>query len=150
LCFRFSVLAPEASATRLALVSTLLTLVIPFLFAAVSAGANAMISITPISGMTLTMLIVTAVVLSSAVLKGERGILQTLLIGGVVCRLCRAVGHRGGATGSRAANEHRTAGLARQVPLRKKRCEAGLRLAHGTSGTSRHFVRRDGGEPALA
>jgi uncharacterized oligopeptide transporter (OPT) family protein len=44
-----------------------------------------MISITPISGMTLTTLIVTAVALSSLGLRGESGMLQTLLIGGVVC-----------------------------------------------------------------
>jgi len=83
--FRFSVLAGTAGATTLAFVSTLLTLVIAFLFAAVSAWAIAMISITPISGMTLTTLIVTAVILSSLGLAGEGGMLQVLLIGGVVC-----------------------------------------------------------------
>ena len=61
LYFRFSVLAGINGATKLALTSVLLTLVIAFLFAAVSAWAIAMISITPISGMTLTTLIVTAV-----------------------------------------------------------------------------------------
>jgi putative OPT family oligopeptide transporter len=85
LYFRFSVLAGETSATTIALISTGLTLAISFLFAAVSAWAIAMISITPISGMTLTTLIVTAVVLSGLGLGGERGMLQTLLIGGVVC-----------------------------------------------------------------
>jgi putative OPT family oligopeptide transporter len=85
LYFRFSVLSGEPRATTIALVSSLLTLVISFLFAAVSAWAIAMISITPISGMTLTTLIVTAVVLSSLGLKGESGMLQVLLIGGVVC-----------------------------------------------------------------
>jgi putative OPT family oligopeptide transporter len=85
LYFRFSVLAGEPSATRLAAVSAGLTLLIAFLFAAVSAWAIAMISITPISGMTLTTLIVTAVVLSSLGLHGESGMLQVLLIGGVVC-----------------------------------------------------------------
>jgi putative OPT family oligopeptide transporter len=62
-----------------------MTLVIAFLFAAVSAWAIAMISITPISGMTLTTLIVTAVVLSALGLRGESGMLQVLLVGGVVC-----------------------------------------------------------------
>jgi putative OPT family oligopeptide transporter len=85
LYFRFSVLAAEPGATTLALVSTALTLLIAFLFAAVSAWAIAMISITPISGMTLTTLIVTAVALSSLGLRGESGMLQVLLIGGVVC-----------------------------------------------------------------
>jgi putative OPT family oligopeptide transporter len=85
LYFRFSVLAVEPSATTLALASTALALLIAFLFAAVSAWAIAMISITPVSGMTLTTLIVTAVVLSALGLRGESGMLQVLLIGGVVC-----------------------------------------------------------------
>jgi putative OPT family oligopeptide transporter len=85
LYFRFSVLAAEPSATALALASAGLALVIAFLFAAVSAWAIAMISITPISGMTLTTLIVTAVALSALGLRGESGMLQVLLIGGVVC-----------------------------------------------------------------
>jgi len=85
LYFRFSVLAGTNGATKIALTSVLLTLVIAFLFAAVSAWAIAMISITPISGMTLTTLIVTAVALSSLGLSGESGMLQVLLIGGVVC-----------------------------------------------------------------
>jgi putative OPT family oligopeptide transporter len=85
LYFRFSVLAGMSGATKIALTSVLLTLVIAFLFAAVSAWAIAMISITPISGMTLTTLIVTAVALSALGLSGESGMLQVLLIGGVVC-----------------------------------------------------------------
>jgi putative OPT family oligopeptide transporter len=85
LYFRFSVLAAEPSASALALASTALALLIAFLFAAVSAWAIAMISITPISGMTLTTLIVTAVALSALGLRGESGMLQVLLIGGVVC-----------------------------------------------------------------
>jgi putative OPT family oligopeptide transporter len=85
LYFRFSVLAGEPRAFTVALVSTGLTLLIAFLFAAVSAWAIAMISITPISGMTLTTLIVTAVVLSALGLSGAGGMLQVLLIGGVVC-----------------------------------------------------------------
>lgn len=83
--FRFSVLAGMGDATAIALTATVLTLVIAFLFAAVSAWAIAMISITPISGMTLTTLIVTAVALSAMGLAGESGMLQVLLIGGVVC-----------------------------------------------------------------
>jgi putative OPT family oligopeptide transporter len=85
LYFRFSVLALEPRALGLAAVATGLTLLIAFLFAAVSAWAIAMISITPISGMTLTTLIVTAVVLSALGLAGPGGMLQVLLIGGVVC-----------------------------------------------------------------
>ena len=85
LYFRFSVLAGDPRSTVLSLVATALTLVVSFLFAAVSAWAIAMIAITPISGMTLTTLIVTAVVMSALGLGGERGMLQVLLIGGVVC-----------------------------------------------------------------
>jgi putative OPT family oligopeptide transporter len=85
LYFRLSVLAGEPGATTLALAATGLTLLIAFLFAAVSAWAIAMISITPISGMTLTTLIVTAVALSGLGLRGESGMLQVLLVGGVVC-----------------------------------------------------------------
>jgi len=85
LYFRFSVLGAEPRAMSLAAIATLLTLVIAFLFAAVSAWAIAMISITPISGMTLTTLIVTAVALSALGLRGESGMLQVLLVGGVVC-----------------------------------------------------------------
>jgi putative OPT family oligopeptide transporter len=44
-----------------------------------------MISITPISGMTLTTLIVAAVALAKLGLSGPEGMLATLLIGGVVC-----------------------------------------------------------------
>lgn len=85
LYFRFSVLAGDPGSTNLALISTALTLVITFLFVAVSAWAVAMISVTPISGMTLTTLIVTAVALASLGLAGKNGMLQVLLVGGVVC-----------------------------------------------------------------
>jgi putative OPT family oligopeptide transporter len=83
--FRWSVLASEPGAWRLAIIATAMAAVIAFLFASVSAWAIAMISMTPISGMTLTTLIVTAVALSALGLSGEQGMLQTLLIGGVVC-----------------------------------------------------------------
>jgi putative OPT family oligopeptide transporter len=53
--------------------------------AAVSAWAVAMISITPVSGMTLTTLIVAAVILVRLGMSGGQGMLATLLIGGVVC-----------------------------------------------------------------
>lgn len=85
LYFRFVVLAGMPGATSKALVALALTLVIVFLFAAVSAWAVAMISITPISGMTLTTLIISAVVLARLGLAGDEGMLATLLIGGVVC-----------------------------------------------------------------
>ncbi|OYV92297.1 MAG: oligopeptide transporter, OPT family [Acidobacteria bacterium 21-70-11] len=85
LYFRFVVLAGVPGATVKTLVALALTLLISFLFAAVSAWAVAMISITPVSGMTLTTLIVAAVVLARLGLSGGQGMLATLLIGGVVC-----------------------------------------------------------------
>ncbi len=85
LYFRFSVLAAMDHPFRLATLALLLTLVITFLFSAVSAWAVAMISVTPISGMTLTTLIVAAVLLARMGLSGPEGMLATLLIGGVVC-----------------------------------------------------------------
>jgi putative OPT family oligopeptide transporter len=83
--FRFSVLASLASPWILSFAAIGITVVIAFLFAAVSAWAVATISITPISGMTLMTLIFSAFVLSSLGLKGREGMLATLLIGGVVC-----------------------------------------------------------------
>jgi putative OPT family oligopeptide transporter len=83
--FRFVVLAGMPGATGKALIALALTLVISFLFAAVSAWAIAMFSITPVSGMTLTTLIVSAVILARLGLAGSEGMLATLLIGGVVC-----------------------------------------------------------------
>jgi putative OPT family oligopeptide transporter len=83
--FRFVVLGGMPGATGKALVALALTLLISFLFAAVSAWAVAMISITPVSGMTLTTLIVSAVILARLGLAGGDGMLATLLIGGVVC-----------------------------------------------------------------
>ena len=83
--FRFVVLSGVPGATGKTLIALALTLLISFLFAAVSAWAVAMISITPVSGMTLTTLIVAAVVLSRLGLSGDGGMLATLLIGGVVC-----------------------------------------------------------------
>jgi len=85
LFFRFSVLASHPDAARLATFALILTLVVSFLFAAVSAWAIAMISVTPISGMTLTTLILSAVILAKLGLSGPDGMLATLLIGGVVC-----------------------------------------------------------------
>jgi putative OPT family oligopeptide transporter len=83
--FRFVVLAGMDNATALSLAALALTLVISFLFAAVSAWAVALISITPVSGMTLTTLIISAVLLAQLGVGGPRGQLAVLLIGGVVC-----------------------------------------------------------------
>jgi putative OPT family oligopeptide transporter len=79
------VMAGQPNAFILALLSLILTFLIVFLFSAVSAWAVAMISVTPISGMTLTTLIIAAVTLAALGLKGGPGMLAILLIGGVVC-----------------------------------------------------------------
>ena len=79
------VMAGQPNALVLALLSLVLTFLIVFLFSAVSAWAVAMISVTPISGMTLTTLIIAAVTLAALGLKGGPGMLAILLIGGVVC-----------------------------------------------------------------
>jgi len=66
-------------------VSVLLALGVSFIFITVSAWAIATISVTPISGMTVTTIIVTAVALMAAGLeKGAGGQLAVLLVGGVV------------------------------------------------------------------
>lgn len=83
--FRFVVLADMPGATGLSIISVAITLIISFLFIAVSAWAVAMISVTPISGMTLMTLMVTAVIFSQLGLSGKEGMLTTLLVGGVVC-----------------------------------------------------------------
>ncbi|MFQ5589842.1 MAG: OPT family oligopeptide transporter [Phycisphaerae bacterium] len=83
--FRGVVLRGMPDATTLTLISVVLALGIAFLFTTVSAWAIAMISVTPISGMTVTTIIITAVVLLAAGLpKDESGMLATLLVGGVV------------------------------------------------------------------
>ena len=83
--FRFNVLADADGAFGLSILAILITLIISFLFISVSAWAVAMISVTPISGMTLMTLMVTAVIFSQLGMTGKPGMLATLLIGGVVC-----------------------------------------------------------------
>ena len=83
--FRFAVLAGVPGALPISFVALGIALLISFLFAAVSAWAVAMISITPISGMTLTTLIIATWVLSTLGMQGPAGMLASLLIGGVVC-----------------------------------------------------------------
>ncbi len=86
LYFRFVVLAGQPAATGKAVAALILTLVVSALFAAVSAWAVAIISITPVSGMTLTTLIISSVILGRYFgLTGPEGMLSALLIGGVVC-----------------------------------------------------------------
>jgi len=85
LFFRFVVLVNMPGATKLTIIAVLLALGAAFLFTTVSAWAIAMISTTPISGMTVTTIIITAVVLLNAGLpKSNEGMLAVLLVGGVV------------------------------------------------------------------
>ncbi len=84
--FRSVALNGIPNANWLTFISIVLALVITFLFTTVSAWAIAMISVTPISGMTVTTIIITAVLLAAAGLpKGEQAMLAVLLVGGVVC-----------------------------------------------------------------
>jgi len=83
--FRYSVLDGMERPTLYATVAVLAAVVISFLFVSVSAWAVAMISVTPISGMTLMTLIVSSVIMVSLGLEGKAGMLAVLLIGGVVC-----------------------------------------------------------------
>jgi len=86
LFFRYVVLADMPGPAWLTFISVVLALVITFLFTTVSAWAIAMISVTPISGMTVTTIIITAVLLVAAGLpKGNAAMLAVLLVGGVVC-----------------------------------------------------------------
>jgi putative OPT family oligopeptide transporter len=84
--FRYVAFAGMANAAWLTFISVVLALVITFLFTTVSAWAIAMISVTPISGMTVTTIIITAALLVAAGLpKGNEAMLGVLLVGGVVC-----------------------------------------------------------------
>ncbi|UCF68789.1 MAG: oligopeptide transporter, OPT family [Acidobacteriota bacterium] len=83
--YYFVVLVDQPGALSKSLVALGVVLLISFLFSAVSAWAIAMISVTPISGMTLTTLIITGVVLYKMQLVGTYGMLAAILIGGVVC-----------------------------------------------------------------
>jgi len=83
--FRTCVLAGTDNPNTLTAVAVVLAPAVAFVFITVSAWAIATISVTPISGMTVTTIIVTAVVLVQAGLtKGPVGQLAVLLVGGVV------------------------------------------------------------------
>lgn len=68
-----------------ALVGLLVVAVIAFLFTTVAANAIAIVGSNPVSGMTIMTLIITALVLVAAGLKGNAGMVAALMIGGVVC-----------------------------------------------------------------
>ena len=89
--FRLVVLAGMPNPMMLTIISVALALGVAFLFTTVSAWAIAMISVTPISGMTVTTIIITAVLMLWAGLptgtENQRAMsmLAVLLVGGVVC-----------------------------------------------------------------
>ena len=68
-----------------ALLALLVVAVIAFLFTTVAANAIAIVGSNPVSGMTIMTLIITALVLVAAGLKGNAGMVAALVIGGVVC-----------------------------------------------------------------
>ncbi len=91
--FRFFVMEGMEHANFLTAVSVILALAVAFIFITVSAWAIATISVTPISGMTVTTIIVTAVALMACGLpKGPAGQLAVLLVGGVVASALSVAG----------------------------------------------------------
>ena len=75
-----------------ALVGMLVVAVIAFLFTTVAANAIAIVGTNPVSGMTIMTLIITALVLVATGLKGNAGMVASLLIGGVVCTALSTAG----------------------------------------------------------
>lgn len=68
-----------------AVVGIVVVAVIAFLFTTVAANATAIVGTNPVSGMTLMTLILSSVVMVAVGLKGEAGMVASLVIGGVVC-----------------------------------------------------------------
>lgn len=68
-----------------AVIGLLVATVIAFLFTTVAANAIAIVGTNPVSGMTIMTLIITALVLVAAGLKGNSGMVAAMVIGGVVC-----------------------------------------------------------------
>lgn len=85
LYFRYSVLAGQSNPFVLACAGLVITFLLSFLFASVSAYAIATISIMPLSGMIMLTLLITSLVMSKLGIVGRQGMLATLLVGGVVC-----------------------------------------------------------------
>ena len=75
-----------------ALVGLIIVAVISFLFTTVAANAIAIVGTNPVSGMTIMTLIITALVLVLVGLKGNAGMVASLLVGGVVCTALSTAG----------------------------------------------------------
>ena len=66
-------------------VAFLVVMVIAFLFTTVAANAIAIVGSNPVSGMTLMTLIIASVIFVAIGLNGAKGIVASMVIGGVVC-----------------------------------------------------------------
>ena len=75
-----------------AFVGLVIVAVISFLFTTVAANAIAIVGTNPVSGMTIMTLIITALVLVLVGLKGNAGMVASLLVGGVVCTALSTAG----------------------------------------------------------
>jgi len=75
-----------------ALIGIVIVAVISFLFTTVAANAIAIVGTNPVSGMTIMTLIITALVLVAAGLKGNAGMVAAMIIGGVVCTALSTAG----------------------------------------------------------
>ena len=75
-----------------AIIGLIIIAVIAFLFTTVAANAIAIVGTNPVSGMTIMTLIITALVLVAAGLKGNAGMVAAMVIGGVVCTALSTAG----------------------------------------------------------
>lgn len=75
-----------------ALLGLVIVALIAFLFTTVAANAIAIVGSNPVSGMTIMTLIITALVLVAAGLKGNSGMVAAMVIGGVVCTALSTAG----------------------------------------------------------
>ncbi len=75
-----------------ALVGLLIVMIISFLFTTVAANAIAIVGTNPVSGMTLMTLILSSFVLVQIGLSGTSGMINALVIGGVVCTALATAG----------------------------------------------------------
>ena len=83
--YRYSVMSDHNDPWTISIIATLIVFIISFLFTTVAAQAIAIVGINPVSGMTLTTLILTSILLMAAGLSGKYGMLVALLVGCVVC-----------------------------------------------------------------
>ena len=75
-----------------ALIGVLIVGIISFLFTTVAANAIAIVGSNPVSGMTLMTLIIASLILVAVGLKGNVGMAEALVIGGVVCTALSVAG----------------------------------------------------------